>query len=109
MLRLPFIFIRLPCQPLCLFIASVFTFQHFIQSDVMEDGQVAGYFTPDRTEEDPEDLEYHSVLSDDSEDESSDDSNDSGTTDAAAETGAADAGAEVGAADTGAADQGGTR
>src|SRR4051812_27364974 len=33
--------------------------QHFIQSDLMEDGQVAGTYAPDREEDDPEDFEYN--------------------------------------------------
>ena len=69
----------------------------------MEDDQVAGIFAPDRTEEDPEDLEYHNLLSksdSDSEDDSSDNT---------ADAWAADNTADVGAADAGAADQGGTR
>src|SRR4051812_32264632 len=33
--------------------------QHFIQSDVMEDGQVAGTYAPDREDDDPADAEYN--------------------------------------------------
>src|SRR3954469_10999902 len=32
--------------------------QHFIQSDLMEDGQVAGTYAPDHEEDDPADFEY---------------------------------------------------
>src|SRR3954471_22598406 len=32
--------------------------QHFIQSDLMEDGQVADTYAPDREEDDPVDVEY---------------------------------------------------
>ena len=78
-------------------------FQHFIQSNVMEDGQVAGEFAPDRAEEDPEDLEYHGIVSEskaDSDDDSFDENDDDEE---------ADKTTAVGATDTGAADQGGTR
>ena len=80
-----------------------FSFQHFIASDVMEDGQVAGIFAPERTEEDPEDLEYHGLLS------SSDSGSEDGSSDNTADAGAADNAADVGATDVGTADQGGTR
>src|SRR4051812_48123601 len=33
--------------------------QHFIQSDLMEGGQVAGTYTPDREDDDPADFEYN--------------------------------------------------
>src|SRR3954467_3929724 len=69
----------------------------------MEDGQVAGEYAPNRTEDDPEDLEYHGNFpssESDSEDESSDESTD-------ADEPAADA--DTRAADPGAAAQGGTR
>ena len=33
--------------------------QHFIRSDLMEDGQVAGTYAPDREEDDPADFEYN--------------------------------------------------
>src|SRR3954468_10927561 len=33
--------------------------QHFLRSDLMEDGQVAGTYAPDREEDDPEDFEYN--------------------------------------------------
>src|SRR3954465_15648502 len=33
--------------------------QHFIQSDLMEDGQVEGIYAPDREEDDPADFEYN--------------------------------------------------
>src|SRR4051812_35948016 len=36
--------------------------QHFLGSDMMEDGQVAGRFQPDRSEEDREDLEHVAPL-----------------------------------------------
>src|SRR4051812_34022052 len=59
------------------------SFQHFIQSDLMEDGQEAGVFAPDRTEEDPTDLEYNGEIpsadssgDDEDEDESSGESSD---------------------------------
>src|SRR3954465_4405227 len=73
-------------------------FQHFFRSDVMEDGQVAGVFAPDRTEEDPEDLEYHGVVSESepgSEDGSSDDTDDNKEVITDAATGASDTGAAV--------------
>src|SRR3954463_4229182 len=57
--------------------------QHFIQSDLMEDGQEAGVYAPDRTEEDPTDLEYDGEIpsaetsgDDEDEDESSGESSD---------------------------------
>src|SRR4051812_36698132 len=43
-IRLLFTFIRLLFS-----LYFMFLFQHFIQSDVMEDGQVAGFFALDRT------------------------------------------------------------
>src|SRR3954469_7935099 len=36
--------------------------QHFLGSDVMEDGQIAGQFHPDRSEEDREDLELFAPI-----------------------------------------------
>src|SRR3954464_11681404 len=33
--------------------------QHFIRSDLMEDGQEAGVYVPDRGEDDPADFEYN--------------------------------------------------
>ena len=70
----------------------------------MEDGQVAGEFAEDRAEEDPEDLEYHGVISEfeaGSDDCSSDETED--------DEEEADEAAAVGAPDVGAAVQGGTR
>ena len=70
---------------------------------MMKDGQVTGEFAEDLTDEDPEDLEYHGVVSESeagSDDGSSDDTDDD---EEAADTTA------VGAADTGATDQGGMR
>src|SRR3954466_7756578 len=40
--------------PICLFLV-----QHFIQSNTMEDGQVAGQFAPDREVDDPTDFEFN--------------------------------------------------
>src|SRR3954469_17810901 len=47
--------------------------QHFIQYDVMEDGQVAGTYAPDREEDDPADVEYDGEVppSDSTDDEES--------------------------------------
>src|SRR4051812_32655651 len=69
----------------------------------MEDGQVASEYAPNRSEDDPEDLEYHGDFPSSeskTEDESSDESTD-------AEEPAADA--DTKDADPGAAAQGGTR
>src|SRR4051812_29126339 len=69
----------------------------------MEEGQITGVFAPDRTEEDPEDLEYHDLLS------GSDTSSDDGSSDDDADAEEPDNTADVGASDTGATDQGGMR
>src|SRR4051812_17491609 len=37
---------------------TFFFSQHFIQSDMMEDGQETGVYAPDRAEDDPSDVEY---------------------------------------------------
>src|SRR3954464_4834402 len=45
----------------CFHLTSFLTFffsQHFLQSNVMEHGQKAGVYAPDRTEDDPSDVEY---------------------------------------------------
>ena len=67
----------------------------------MHDDQVAGSYHPDRTEEDPEDLEYHGLLSE------SDSGSKDGSSDDTADAGAADNTADVRAANAGAANQGG--
>src|SRR3954462_7361000 len=61
----------------------------------MEDGQVAGEYAPNRTEDDPEDVEYHGDFpssKSDSEDESSDESTDADEPAADANTRASDPG-----------------
>src|SRR4051812_36355783 len=75
----------------------------------MEDGQVTGEFAEDRAEEDPEDLEYHGILS---ESETGSDNNSSDETvqdDNDDEEDEADEAAPVGAPEAGATVQGGTR
>src|SRR3954470_15328544 len=76
--------------------------QHFIQSDVMEDGQVAGTYAPDREDDDPADVEYNGEAPPS---DSTDDEESSGEFSESADV-ADDADAE--AADTRTAAQGGT-
>src|SRR3954463_12664700 len=45
--------------PIRLFFKQFFLVQHFIQSSVMEDGQEAGKFAPDREVDDPTDFEFN--------------------------------------------------
>src|SRR3954469_7243975 len=76
--------------------------QHFIQSDLMEDDQVAGTYAPDREEDDPADVEYDGEVPPS---DSTDDGESSGES-SEPEDSADDADAE--AADTRTAAQGGT-
>src|SRR3954468_12496787 len=59
---------------------TFFFSQHFIQSDMIEDGQEKGVYAPDRAEDDPSDVEYAGNLgpsdSADDDDESSGESTD---------------------------------
>src|SRR4051812_43592052 len=45
--------------PLDFFSNFLLLSQHFIQSNVMQDGQVFGEYAPDHAEEDPADVEFH--------------------------------------------------
>ena len=60
--------LRLPLVPDCFLLAFDFfgnfllLAQHFIRSDLMEDGQEAGEYTPDSEEDDPADFEYNSEI-----------------------------------------------
>src|SRR3954468_19077483 len=67
--------------------------QHFIGSDLMEDGQETGKFAPDREEDDPADFEYNGEVppsESTDEGESSGESSESETPDDDADTRAAD-------------------
>src|SRR3954470_10307428 len=69
--------------------------QHFIQSDLMEDGQVAGTYAPDREEDDPADFEYNGEAPpSESDDDDADDGESSGES-SKSEDPAADADAEA--------------
>src|ERR1041385_8088555 len=53
--------------------------QHFIRSDLMEDGQVIGMYAPDREEDDPADFEYNGETPpSESDDDDADDGESSG-------------------------------
>src|SRR3954471_5981376 len=75
------LFLRLPLFfPIASLSTSTFSLtpclaQHFIQSDVMEDGQVAGRYAPDREADDPADVEYNGEVppSDSTDEEASSD------------------------------------
>src|SRR3954462_106646 len=75
------LFLRLPLFfPIASLSTSTFSLtpclaQHFIQSDVMEDGQVAGRYATDREADDPTDVEYNGEAppSDSTDDEASSD------------------------------------
>src|SRR4051812_26464104 len=105
--------LRLPPFSDCFFLTPDFSdnfplfSQHFIRSDLMEDGQEAGIYALDREEDDPADFEYNGEVPPSESTDEGESSGESSESEDPADDADAEA-ADTRDADIGAAAQGGT-